>query len=125
MGAGIGVAITHYGVVEIEEAISEPEKPTEHFPAFNIISIGSMNNSTIQQASAGATQNINGFNKEIAPDLNSFLSELKASINKLNLTIEAQQEMMAEIQTTEIQVNSPKPKSSILKESLLTIRNLL
>src|SRR2546425_78917 len=35
------VAITHGGIVEVEEARSAPELPTEHFPpAINIIHVG-------------------------------------------------------------------------------------
>ena len=32
------VCLTHHGVVEVEAALSEPEKPTQHFPPLNIIS---------------------------------------------------------------------------------------
>ena len=55
-------AITHNGIVEIENALSEPDKPTEYFPAINIINIDHMENSQIQQGSIDATQGKN--NKE-------------------------------------------------------------
>ncbi|HWZ21702.1 MAG TPA: hypothetical protein VNW06_03565 [Cytophagaceae bacterium] len=124
-GMGLHIGITHSGVIEIEEALNHPEKPTAHFPAINLISIQNMTNSVIQQSSPGAAQNINLNIEQSLPDLNSFLSELKTSINKLNLTIESQNEMLAEIQTVEAQANSPKPKALIIREGLNTIRNLL
>ena len=53
---GPHVTITHYGVLQIEKALSEPEQETQYFPASNIISIGQMVGSTIQQASSGTSQ---------------------------------------------------------------------
>ncbi len=35
IGAGINLVITHNGIKEIERALSEPDKPTTHFPPFN------------------------------------------------------------------------------------------
>ena len=44
----VDINITHYGVKEIEEALKNPEKPTEHFlPVINFIKIESMSNSVI------------------------------------------------------------------------------
>lgn len=125
MGSGLGVVITHYGILEVEEALSHPDKPTEHFPPINIISIGTMNNSVIQQGSPGGSQHIENKIKQSNPDLKEFLVSLKDNIQKLNLSFDAQNEMLAEILTAEAQSNSPKPKISILNESLKTIRNLL
>src|SRR5690349_70026 len=45
MGAGIRLGITHQGIKEIEEALEQPDKPTEHFlpvEQYNI-NIGVMN----------------------------------------------------------------------------------
>ena len=47
------VSITHEGILEIEEAIENPDQRTEHFPPINIINIHSMENSVIQQGSPG------------------------------------------------------------------------
>ena len=49
------VCLTHAGVVEIEAALSQPDRPTEHFPV-NIIHIERMSHSQIQQGTAGSTQ---------------------------------------------------------------------
>jgi hypothetical protein len=52
-----GIAgISHWGVREVEEALSNPDEPTHYFPPVNIISIGQMISSQIQQASPEATQ---------------------------------------------------------------------
>jgi len=49
------IAITHQGIIEVEAALSHPEKPTQYFPPANIINIHNMQNSQIQQ---GTTQSI-------------------------------------------------------------------
>lgn len=42
------ISITHWGVVQIEEALSKPEQATQYFPAvMNIISVHSMVNSPV------------------------------------------------------------------------------
>lgn len=55
---GGGIGITHEGVLEVEEAISNPDTPTTYFPPFNFIYVGQMIDSQIQQASPGATATI-------------------------------------------------------------------
>jgi hypothetical protein len=125
-GAGLRMVITHSGIMEVEEALESPEKPTQHFlPINNYVSIGSMVNSSIQQGSPGAKQTFENKVKEASPDIKAFIVELKKAIDKLNLTIEVQNEMMAEIQTVETQSNSPKPKPTIIQESLKSIKTIL
>lgn len=49
--------LTHEGLLEVEQALSKPESPTEHFPAHSvnyIINVGTMVGSGIQAGSAGA-----------------------------------------------------------------------
>jgi len=53
---GDKIGITHEGIQQVEEALSNPDKPTCFFPAVNIISVGQMNSSQIQQSSPKATQ---------------------------------------------------------------------
>jgi hypothetical protein len=40
MGGVIG--LTHWGIKEVEQALENPDKPTEHFLPINIINIGSI-----------------------------------------------------------------------------------
>jgi hypothetical protein len=50
------VAITHQGVVQIEHALSQPDKPTDYFPPVNIVQVQQMVNSQIQQGTYQSTQ---------------------------------------------------------------------
>src|SRR3989344_5165042 len=53
---GGNIVITHAGIVEMEESLSKPDQPTEHFPAVNIINIGHMEHSNIIQGSSSVNQ---------------------------------------------------------------------
>ena len=122
LGGAIG--ISHQGVVEVEEALTNPNKSTEHFLPVNIINVQTMTNSVIQQGSNQSSQSVDITSKGIN-DLKSFISELKTSIDKLQLEAEKHSELLSEIATLEAQANSPKPKVSIIGETLVTIRSIL
>lgn len=123
-GLGGGIGISHNGVLEIEDSLSNPTKSTEHFPPVNIINVQSMNNSVIQQGSNHSTQNVNITSKNVN-DLKNFIAELKQSIDKMQLETEKQSELLSEIATLEAQSNSPKPKASIIGEALVSVRAIL
>ena len=118
------ITITHIGIVEVEEALSNPDEPTEHFPALNIISVGQMVNSQIQQASPQSIQSI-AIDQSKINEIKQFLLDLKKSIDQLELINEQVTELQAEIKTMEAQISSSKPKSIILTESVKTMRNIL
>lgn len=55
------IAITHAGVVEVEQSLSTPEAPTEHFPpaaTVNILNIQTMIGSQVQQGTTGGEQHL-------------------------------------------------------------------
>jgi hypothetical protein len=118
------VSITHSGVIEIEEAIENPERRTEHFPPINIININSMENSVIQQGSHGAIQNANLDTGELR-EIKRIIDELEKDLQKLDFSGDSLEELRLEMETIKLQLLSPKPKSIILSESLKTIKDLL
>ncbi len=124
LAIGGGIGISHNGVLEVEEALSNPDKPTQHFLPINIINIGSMNNSVVQQGTTNSTQTVTIKADNIA-DLKSFLLDLKVSLKKMQLSMESQNEVLAEIATLEAQANSPKPKHTIIGEALKSLRSVL
>ena len=114
--------ITHIGIKEIEEALKKPDKPTDHFPA-NIIIVGKIINSTLQQGSSGTTQVINiGDNK--SDQIREIVKQLRDSIDKLGLKSQELHDVKADIETIEAQLNSSKPKSSVILECFGTIKNI-
>lgn len=123
---GGGISITHWGVMQIEEAVSEPEKKTQYFPSVvNIINVEQMNNSQIQQGNDRSGQTFNQNSSMDFKGLELFLEQMKKDIEKLNLPEYSYKEAMAEINTVTSQVSSPKPKNTIIQECLKTLRIIL
>jgi len=120
----INISITHAGVCEVEDVLSNRDKPTEHFPAYNYIYVEQMTNSQIQQASPGASQVISILENKY-DELKEIIKLLNESLNKLGLQQQQLSEMQVEIQTIELQLSSPKPKNTILTESLKSIKCIL
>lgn len=118
------IAITHEGIIEIEDSQSNPDSPTRHFLPINVIHIGNMNNSAIQQGTSYSTQAIN-FSTEKTDNLKKLVNEIDNIKEQINLDRLLFEELVSEIDTLKIQIKSPKPKSIIVTESLKTIRSLL
>jgi len=110
--------ITHNGVVEIEKALSEPEKPTEHFPPYII-------NSQIQQANPDVSQTVS-FSDDDYNNLKEMMILLREFIEQESeLESDKKSALIAEIGAIEAQMSSPKPKHNIMFESLHAIRNVV
>jgi len=57
--------------------------------------------------------------------IESFIAALRANLSSLDLSRDQRQEAEAELRTVEAQISSPKPKPSIVAESLRSIRSIL
>lgn len=119
------ITITHDGVVEVEQALGEPETPTKHFPAaVNIIQIHHMEGSSIQQGSHGSSQAVL-FQISSVQSVRRFIQELQRVLLDLALDESATKELQSEIDTANAQLKSPRPKANILRECLSSIRTIL
>lgn len=114
--------LTHAGVVEVEAALSRPDKPTEHFPV-NIIHIEQMSHSQIQQGAVGSTQSGTFASLDLAA-VAEFVGGLTTALPQLGLTGDDEAVAQSDIATIETQLSSPRPKVEIIKESLRSIRNI-
>lgn len=85
---------------------------------------GSVLGSQIQQATSHSSQaiEIKAFSQE---ETTKLLNDLRQVLPDLPVSNEIKDELSAEIKTVESQIESPKPKSSIIHESLRSIRNVL
>jgi hypothetical protein len=110
------IAITHRGVVEIEQAQREPGSPTEFFPPFNVIHIEHMTNSHIQQ---GTTQSVQNINESVAAEetraLAEFLDDIRRRKSDLGLGAETVADLDAQVATLDAQMRSPQPKRAVLR----------
>lgn len=88
----------------------------------NNINIGSMQNSQIQQDTEDSTQKIE--QNSYQSDLNNFLESFVRDISKIQdqTTVRA---LWADAETIKIQNNASSPKKGIIKECLLSIKNIL
>jgi len=116
------VCITHAGVVEVESALTRPDRPTQHFPV-NVIHIGQMSHSQIQQGTTASTQSGTFTSLDLAA-VAEFIRGLKDQLPQLGLTDEDVGVARGDIATIETQLSSPRPKVEIIKESLRSIRNI-
>jgi hypothetical protein len=81
--------ITHYGVKEMEESLSEPDTPTSHFPPLNVIYVQNMNHSQIQQGNSHSQQTqINTTNNDVSKSLIELLEKFKNSANANETQVE-------------------------------------
>ena len=126
-GRGDQICITHKGIREVEQALSKPDVPTEHFPAGFAIYAGHITHSQIQQASPGATQA--SFEERKYEQLEEVIQLLKDSIEQVvdELALEAQErsDLEAQIRTIEAQMSSPHPRARSISESLRSVRAIV
>jgi hypothetical protein len=123
MGGAIG--ITHFGVIQVERALSEPERPTEYFPpVVNIVHIGTMTGSSVQQGGSGGNfeASVQGADPVALRDL---VHELKNALPELERANGRIDELRAHVITLEAQVALSSPNGPIVQEAFRTIRNIL
>lgn len=121
---GGGVGITHHGVVQVEQALAAPSRPTQYFPAVVNINVGTMVNSQIQQGTSESHQHQSIKQNDIQ-SLHEFLTELSTALPSLKLKSADSCEVDADIATLNAQAASPKPKRPIITESLKSLRRVL
>lgn len=88
----------------------------------NTINIGSAQNTQIQQDVSNANQSLSVENFDA--DLKSFLDSFIPDISKIQ-DLQTAQLLKADAETISTQINSPAPKKGIMKECLLSIKNIL
>ena len=124
---GIGgiIGITHCGIVEVERALTEPETSTKYFPpVINVLNIRSVVGSQIQQGTHGSTQTQTVTTNDTEA-IRALVSSFREKLSELPLDQADKSDAEAELQTLEAQLQSSKPKTAIVRESLKTLRNLL
>lgn len=122
--AGGFVSITHKGVIEIENAIAQPESQTKYFPPVNLIVVGDVINSNIQQGNNNTVQTNNYFSPEKEAAIFELLGEIRNNISKLGLKEDKYKETEVEVKTIEIQLTSPKPKQIIIREFFNSLKSI-
>lgn len=113
------------GIIGKGMSFSKEEKEKAQSVTYNIKNyIQGADYSQIQIESAGSTQNLTISQIDLQ-ELKEVIQALRAAVPEIPLGEDAEAELVAEIQTLESQAASPKPKTSIIRESLLSARNIL
>ncbi len=122
------IQITHKGVVEIEQALSEPEKPTEHFlPIVNYINNtgGNMSGVQILQGSTQSSQT-QTITQEQTDSIKEFVKLFNEKLEEIPFASEEdKQEAISEVKTISAQLESPKPKLEYLKQATSTLTHII
>jgi len=118
------IGITHCGVKEVENALSEPDVPSEYFPAVNIISVGQMINSQVQQNSPHASQM---WVHDLADyeSLDQLVKRLEKCSSELELSSQERAEIHRHVQTIKTQMASSEPKVDLIQKCLGSVKRIL
>jgi predicted transcriptional regulator len=122
---GNQASITHAGVVEVEEALEHPSRPTEHFPAVNLVMVqGSVVGSQIQAGTIGSEQQQQVQLLQEREAVTQFLAELRTALASAAVEVEDRAAANADIACVEAQLASPRPNAAVIREGLRSLRSV-
>ncbi len=111
------------GILGNDITFSEEEKEKANIITYNVNNFyGDVKGSQIQQQTTGSQQIF--INNELEKIID-FMNALEAKIGDLELSSDEEQELSVDISTIKAQAESPRPKTTIIKESLGSIRKIL
>lgn len=118
------ISISRDGFIEIEEALSQPDKPTKHFPPVrNITTVGAGKNAQRREDRPGTQEVL--VSKAACERVQALILLFKESIDTLNLEPEKRRNLTADIHTIEAQMTSSQPKTTVLAPCLASIKEIL
>ena len=117
------ISMTPDGVDAVEKALLHPDTPTKDFPSVNILVVGEMRDSQIQQASPASTQAL--VSEGEYHRLQQLVESLRESMDILGIGSQEKSDLRAEMKTIEIQTARPKPSREILTRCVHSIIRIL
>ncbi|MFC0006698.1 hypothetical protein [Micromonospora siamensis] len=126
MGELPSVQLTHEGIREMEQLLSEPTERTEHFvPLVNITNIhGSVIGSQIQQGSPGATQT-GHIEVNQRDNAEAFITAARKILGNDNLDSGTRAQTEADLAVMSRELESPTPRWPILQMFGTSVRDSL
>jgi hypothetical protein len=103
--------------LQTRDRVNREANPIPH----QSIKIGTMIESTIQQSSSGASATLN----ISTIDLQNLLEKIKEVTPQLGLNSSDENELKSDVATMELQIGSGRPKTVIIRESLISVRGIL
>lgn len=115
------VSLMHGGVREVEQARSAPEQSTEHFPPYVSLHVEG-NVYGLQAGTIGSTQTVIVDLADQRPAIDAFIVEMRQQLGRFPISAEEREIVEADLDTVEAQIRSPKPRLSVLRETLASLR---
>lgn len=121
-----GVSITHLGVREIEEALTRPAHPTEHFvPMMNITTVhGNVVGSQIQQGSPGASQE-GALDVSGLQEIQDIVRATREALPNLDLSNEERFDLEKDLDMVEREISRARPRQGLIREILTSVRTVV
>lgn len=116
------LTLTHKGVREVEEARSEPDRPTEHFSPLSTIRSRLPEDSPSEPDDAAA-RTLSVLAEPNRLEVLRVTQSLQEWTDQLSLDEEQRAEYGADIRTIEAQLDSPRPKTRLIGIALQSIRS--
>jgi hypothetical protein len=117
------ISITHQGVVEVEQALEQPEQPTDHFPpaayVVNIVN-STVTASPIAQASPSPTQTIT-YTGQQRQDLDEALRQIRELLDQDEFDEDDTACIRADLATIDVQLASSHPNWAAVQAVLNTL----
>ena len=118
------ISISRNGFIEIEAALSQPDKPTKHCaPVDTIIPAGAAKDAQNRENRPGTQEVL--VSNAACERVQALILLLKESIDTLNLEPEKRRDLTADIHTIEAQMTSSQPKTTVLAPCLDSIQEIL
>ena len=113
------------GILGDGVSFSSGEKEAAKKTSYNINNFyGSVESAQIQQESQGSLQSLESHPVDLGA-LRGLLERITESLDEISIDAETAGELSAEIQTLKAQTISPRPKQSIIKEGIVSLRRIL
>lgn len=117
VASGPTISIIWGGVREFEESLRSPDEPTPHLAAINILNIGSVVESQIQQGTTASSQHSEFLSGPEVEDIRRLVGDLEAAFRDIveSLSPSDRADAEAQIRTLEAQLASAKPRRGVLR----------
>lgn len=116
------IAITHQGVREVEQARSNPERPTEHFPAIDSLELDPVSPARPSPADPSSSESLGSLSEQDRLEVVRITQSLRTWADQLGLEEQQRAELEADVKTIEAQLESPVPKVRLIECSMESIK---
>lgn len=123
-GEATRLTLTHKGVREVEAARSRPALPTEHFPPLDEIEATLADRPPSDQDGTAKVGELTALAESDRLEVLRMARSLQDWADRLALGEEQRAEYDADIRTIEAQLDSPRPKTELIKVALESIKSV-